>query len=72
MAEVLKKKAPPPRPLKRSSLSGTQTNKADGGLSFVGTQTSGYDQVRHENAHNDKSLEVSEYVGSRSLQLLID
>jgi hypothetical protein len=64
MAEVLKKKTPPPRPLKRSSLSGTQTNKTDGGLPFVGTQTFGYDQVRYGSAHDDKSLEVSVYVDS--------
>jgi hypothetical protein len=45
MAEVAKKKPPPPRPSKRSSLNGKQTLRPNGEFSIEAEETSAFDGV---------------------------
>lgn len=63
MTEVVKKKPPPPRPLKHSSLSGTQILRADGEALLAPSEISGSDGVRIETSRIDSVLEVSEQMG---------
>jgi hypothetical protein len=71
MAEFVKKKPPPPRPLKRSSLSGNQTLRTDGKLSFEGTELSGYGELDQSYRRNDSVLEVGNNMESKHLVVLV-
>jgi hypothetical protein len=52
MTEDAKKKPPPPRPLKRSSLSGNQTLKLNSELPLEARETSEPDEARYNTTHS--------------------